>query len=216
MLARSAKMSRGWRKLKKKLETTWSGMDEPSMSISLPKSSGPCPKCSENISSDFAYCPVCGYHMSLSDGNTPVSDLPVRESETSISRNGQTFGPFSGKRWAWVAAIVGFVALAALVSKSGNEGGSKSVENTPASPRAEETNSRSPQQPMWDKSSAAQEERSKFINQGIRLGVIRRIELTKGFTGNQIADVWVRPPFYTLTYDQKTGARDHDLSISFR
>jgi len=27
--------------------------------------------------------------------------------------------------------------------------------------------------------------------------------MTSGFTGNQIADVWIRAPFYTLTYDQK-------------
>src|SRR2546428_423228 len=45
--------------------------------------------------------------------------------------------------------------------------------------------------------------RLKFINQGIRLGVIKRIEMTSGFTGSQIADVWIRAPFYTLTYDQK-------------
>src|SRR6266496_2881612 len=69
--------------------------------------------------------------------------------------------------------------------------------------KVEQANSSSPKPPPWDKSPAAQATRLKFINQGIRVGVINRIEITNGFLGHQIADAWVRPGFYRLTYDQK-------------
>src|SRR2546425_10942789 len=43
-------------------------------------------------------------------------------------------------------------------------------------PEEANRNSPSPQRPLWDKSPTAQAKRLKFINQGIRLGVIKRIE----------------------------------------
>src|SRR6266496_2927274 len=44
---------------------------------------------------------------------------------------------------------------------------------------------------------------SSLLAIGLLVGVINRIEITNGFLGHQIADVWVRPGFYRLTYDQK-------------
>jgi hypothetical protein len=65
---------------------------------SPPPSSKQCPNCSQNISADFAYCPVCGDSASVGSSQTSSNEINpsgvLRHSGISISRNGQVFGPY--------------------------------------------------------------------------------------------------------------------------
>ncbi len=97
------------------------------MSTTPPSSSKHCPNCSESISAEFAYCPVCGHSTSISVNQPPIlAPIQVRP-ETVVST-----GSLSRKQWGWVAAFVGFVVfVAALISVSHNQSGGATSDASP-------------------------------------------------------------------------------------